>query len=127
MNDHVLIEGLSVDTVIGVFDWEQKITQRLVIDLDMAWDSRPAAATDDIHQALDYAKVSDAVMALVTARPRQLIEQVAEEIATLILQQFSVPEVKVRVAKPGAVKNATTVAVQIHRKQASSSGDSAWR
>lgn len=127
MKDHVLIEGLSVDTVIGVYDWEQKITQTLIIDLDMAWDNQPAAVNDDINKALDYAQVSEAVVQLVTARPRQLIEQVAEEVASMIVHDFKVSELSVKVAKPGAVRNATAVAVKICRTQSTVIGEHAWR
>lgn len=115
MMDQVLIDGLNVDTVIGVYDWEKQIKQQLCIDLAMGWDNRPAAASDDLADALDYASVAEAVTKLVQQRPRQLIEQVAEEIAQLLLTDFNVTEVTVTVAKPAAVPAAKSVAVKITR------------
>ncbi|MEX1220965.1 MAG: dihydroneopterin aldolase [Idiomarina sp.] len=115
MKDQVLIDGLKVDTVIGVYDWEKQIKQQLRIDLAMAWDNRPAAASDDLADALDYASVAEAVTHLIQQRPRQLIEQVAEEVAQLLLTEFHVSQVTVTVAKPQAVPAANSVAVKITR------------
>lgn len=115
--DQVCIEGLTIDTIIGVYDWEKQQTQRLVVDVAMAWDIQAAAAHDDINAALDYAKVSDAITQWVQSKPRELIETVAEGIAQLILGQFDVTNVDVKVSKPGAVPNASNVAVRIQRRQ----------
>lgn len=113
--DWVSIEGLKVDTIIGVYDWEQQQTQQLVIDINMAWDIQAAAKSDDLEQALDYANVSEAVSAWVTKEPRQLIETVAEGVAKLVIEQFAVTEIEVKVSKPGAVLTANNVAVTIRR------------
>lgn len=115
--DKVLVEGLVVDAMIGVYDWEHEQAQPLVIDLTMAWDNKPAAAKDEITLALDYDHVSQAVTRLIQERPRQLIETVAEEIAALIQEQYSVPWLRVKVAKPKAVAAAFQVAVEIERGQ----------
>lgn len=115
--DWISIEGLKVDAVIGVYDWEQQQTQQLRIDVDMGWDIQAAAKTDDITQTLDYAKVSEAIDAWVTQQPRQLIETVAEGIAQLVLEQFVVSDIKVKVSKPGAVPAADNVAVTIRRSR----------
>ena len=115
--DWISIEGLTVDAIIGVYDWEQQQTQQLRIDVDMGWDIQAAAKTDDITQTLDYAKVSEAIVAWVKQQPRQLIETVAEGIAQLVLEQFVVSEIKVKVSKPGAVPAADTVAVTIRRSR----------
>ncbi|MGM0430287.1 MAG: dihydroneopterin aldolase [Pseudomonadota bacterium] len=113
--DVVSIEGLTVDTIIGVYDWEKEKKQQLVLDIQMSWDNQRAATTDDINDALDYALVSERVSAWVAEKPRQLIETVAEGVATLILNEFGVQNVEVRVAKPGAVPNAKNVAVTVRR------------
>lgn len=115
--DIISIEGLNIDTVIGVYDWEQQQTQTLIVDLKMAWDNQSAAQTDDISQALDYANVSTAVVDWVQSQPRQLIETVAEGIAQLVMRDFMVGEVQVKVSKPGAVPAAANVAVTINRRQ----------
>lgn len=113
--DKVLIRGLSVDTVIGIYEWEKQIHQTLVIDLDMAWDNRAAAAGDDYSHALCYETVSNRLVALVTEKPIELIETVAEMIADCIMNELNVPWVKVTVMKPGAVKHAQSVGVEIER------------
>jgi len=113
--DVVSIEGLSVETIIGVYDWEKEKKQQLVLDIQMSWDNQRAATTDNIDDALDYALVSERVSVWVMEKPRQLIETVAEGVASLILNEFGVQNVEVRVAKPGAVPNARTVAVSVRR------------
>ncbi|SHH94872.1 dihydroneopterin aldolase [Ferrimonas marina] len=118
MTDQVFIEGLECQAVIGVFEWEKQIRQTLVLDLQMDWDNRPAAASDDYQHALCYDTLSKAVTELVEQTPHELVETVAEKVAALILERFAVPRVRVRVAKPGAVANARTVGVCIERSQA---------
>ncbi|KPA53861.1 dihydroneopterin aldolase [Photobacterium leiognathi subsp. mandapamensis] len=113
--DTVFIEQLEVIATIGVYDWEQEIKQKLVLDLEMAHDNRPAANNDDVMLALDYSTVSTAVTNLIEQGRFLLVERVAEEVASLIMTDFNVPWVKVRVTKPGAVANARGVGVQIER------------
>ncbi|WBA08940.1 dihydroneopterin aldolase [Salinivibrio kushneri] len=113
--DSVFIEQLDVYTTIGVYDWEQTIQQKLVFDIEMAHDNQPAAQQDDVALALDYASISEAVIAHVQASRCALIERVAEEVAHLIQTQFGVRWIKVRVAKPGAVAQAKNVGVVIER------------
>lgn len=67
MADSVLIEGLVVETVVGVYDWERKVDQRLLVDLEMAWDNRVPGASDDVGDALDYAAVSELVTSCLQA------------------------------------------------------------
>ena len=115
--DIVFISQLEVITTIGVYEWEQEIQQKLVLDLEMAHDNRAAAQSDDVQYALDYAKVSAAVTSHIANGRFLLVERVAEEVAALIQSQFSVPWVKVRLTKPGAVVNAQGVGVIIERGQ----------
>lgn len=113
--DIVYIRGLEVKTVIGVYDWERKIRQSLLIDLDMAHDNSKAAATDDIIHALDYKAVCDKVAAFVESSEAQLIETVAEQIAALVRTEFDVPWLKVKVGKPDAISTANDVGVILER------------
>ncbi|MGF1762356.1 dihydroneopterin aldolase [Aliivibrio kagoshimensis] len=115
--DLVFIEQLEVITTIGVYDWEQQIKQKLVLDLEMAHNNKPAAESDDVAFALNYAAVSDAVTEHIATGRFLLVERVAEEVAELIMSQFSVPWIKVRLTKPGAVVNARGVGVVIERGQ----------
>ena len=113
--DIVFIEQLSVITTIGVYDWEQTIEQKLVFDIEMGWDNRPAAASDDVTDCLSYADVSDAVIRHVESNRFALVERVAEEISEILLQRFNSPWVRIKVSKPGAVAHANRVGVIIER------------
>ncbi|WP_428944241.1 bifunctional dihydroneopterin aldolase/7,8-dihydroneopterin epimerase [Pantoea sp. FN060301] len=113
--DIVFIEQLTVITTIGVYDWEQTIKQKLVFDVEMAWDNRQAAASDDVNDCLSYADVSDAIINHVASGKFALVERVAEEVATLLLTRFNSPWVRIKLSKPGAVAQAKQVGVIIER------------
>lgn len=115
IQDSVHIEGLTIITTIGIYDWEKQIKQKLILDIEMAWDNRQAGLTDDVNFCLDYAKVSQTVVHYVENQQFGLIERVAEEVATLIISHFGVTKVKIKVSKPGAVVAAQNVAVVIER------------
>ncbi|EPF20668.1 Dihydroneopterin aldolase [Cedecea davisae] len=113
--DIVFIEQLTVITTIGVYDWEQTIEQKLVFDIEMAWDNRKAAGSDDVSDCLSYADVSEAVIKHVSGGRFALVERVAEEVAQLLLARFNSPWVRLKVSKPGAVAQAANVGVVIER------------
>ncbi|MFM2588827.1 bifunctional dihydroneopterin aldolase/7,8-dihydroneopterin epimerase [Vibrio sp. TBV020] len=116
--DKVFIEQLEVITTIGVYDWEQEIKQKLVLDIEMAHDNRPAGKSDDVVDALDYSQVSQAVLDHIEGGSFLLVERVAEEVAELIMSRFNVPWIKIRLTKPGAVAQAKGVGVVIERGNA---------
>lgn len=105
--DQVFIRGLEVDAVIGAYDWERNIRQRLVLDLEMAWDIRPAAGSDDLNLALDYAALSQRVLEYVRNSSFELVETLAERVAALVMEEFGVPWLRLCINKPGAVTQAT--------------------
>lgn len=109
----VYIKGLQAQTVIGVYEWERHIRQSLVLDLELASDTVRAAATDQIADALDYAAISQQVIALVEGSEYQLIETLAESITQMVMRDFAVPWLRLRVSKPGAVAAAEDVGVII--------------
>ncbi len=115
--DKVFIKQLTVMTTIGVYDWEQQIKQKLVLDIEMAHNNRPAGLSDDVKDALDYSQVSQAVIDHIEKGRFLLIERVAEEIAEIIQRRFNVPWVKICLTKPGAVAQASGVGVVIERGQ----------
>ncbi|RUO28980.1 dihydroneopterin aldolase [Aliidiomarina sedimenti] len=115
MTDRVLIEGLRIDATIGIYDWEKKVRQPLLLDIEMAWDNRRPGLSDDIQDALDYEAVSNELTALVQRKPYELIERVAEEAASMVMSTFAVTWLRLKVSKPTALKNAVSVAVQIER------------
>lgn len=113
--DIVFIEQLAVITTIGVYDWEQTIEQKLVFDIEMAWDNRRAAQSDRVEDCLSYADISEAVIQHVEGQRFALVERVAEELATLLMGKFNSPWVRIKVSKPGAVARAANVGVIIER------------
>lgn len=113
--DIVFIEQLTLFTRIGAFDWEQQIQQKLLLDIEMAWDNSKAATSDNVEYCLDYAAVAQAVINHIQGQAFALVERVAEEVATLLMQNFATPGVRVRVRKPGAVAQAASVGVFIQR------------
>ncbi|MGP4842820.1 dihydroneopterin aldolase [Marinobacter sp. 1Y8] len=115
MTDTVFIEGLTVETVIGVYGWEREILQRLEIDLEMAWDIRVPGQSDVVDDALDYAAVSAAVTGWFEQNQPQLLECAAEAVAGLIRTQFGTSWVRLVIRKPGAVPTARAVGVRIER------------
>lgn len=113
--DIVFIEQLSVITTIGVYDWEQTIEQKLVFDIEMGWDNRLAAKSDDVKDCLSYADISETVVKHVEGQRFALVERVAEEVADLLLSRFNSPWVRIKLSKPGAVARAANVGVIIER------------
>ena len=113
--DIIYLHDLKVDCVIGVFEWERRIKQTLYIDLDMAADIKRAAASDRIEDALDYKAVAKRVTGFAGDSQFQLVETLAEKIAGIVLGEFKLAWVRVRVNKKGAVRSATDVGVIIER------------
>ena len=113
--DTVFIEGLEVDTVIGAYDWERDIRQCLRLDLQMGWDVGAPALDDQLSLALDYAVVCQRIQAFATQSSFVLVETFAERLAQLLLQEFGMPWIRLKVSKPGAVPAASAVGVEIER------------
>ena len=113
--DKVFIEGLEIDALIGIYDWERRIRQTLRLDLEMAFDNRRPAATDDIADTLDYKAVSKRLIEYVQQSGFGLVETLAERCAALVIEEFGVQWVRLKLSKPGAVRGAQAVGVVIER------------
>jgi dihydroneopterin aldolase len=113
--DKIFLDELKVDTVIGIWEWERRIRQTVVIDLEMSADIAKAAATDDVADTLNYKSVAKRVQTFVADSSFQLVETLAERIAAIIRDEFEVAWVKVRVNKPGAIRGSKAVGVLIER------------
>lgn len=118
MKDLVFIEGLKTQAVIGVYDWEKKILQDLVFDLEMEHDNRVPAATDDLSKTLDYEAISNHIVAFCAERQFELIETLAEHLVSELMGVFKLNAVTLTLRKPGAISAAQSVGVKIHRKSA---------
>lgn len=113
--DIVYIRELKVETIIGIFDWERERKQTVSIDLDLGFDIRAAARSDDIADALDYKAISHRVRDFVAAAEFQLVEALAEAVAGIVLAEFPVPWLRLRVGKPGAITGSKDTGVIIER------------
>ena len=117
--DTVFIQELKLAATIGVWEWERKIKQRLIVDLEVGTDIRIPAERDDLDDAVSYKDIAASVTDFVEHSNFKLIETLAEEIAGLILGKFSVDWCKVTVNKPRAVENSRNVGVTIVRHRSS--------
>ena len=113
--DKVLIKNLQVETIIGIFNWEREVRQVVSIDLEMEFDNKVAAKSDDIENALDYKKIGKRVSSYVERSKFKLVERLAEQIAKLVLKEFPVASLKVSVTKPGALRGSESVGISITR------------
>ena len=110
--DTIFLRDMKVETVIGIWEWERKIRQTVSIDLDMSADIRKAAASDSVDDTLNYKSVAKRLQAFVGDSSFQLVETLAEKIAAIVLEEFAVEWVRVRLSKPGAIRGAIQAAVQ---------------
>ena len=113
--DIIYLHDLRIETVIGIWDWERKIRQTVAIDLEMSADIRKAAATDSVEDTLNYKLVAKRLQQYVGDSGFQLVETLAEKIAGIVIDEFGVAWVRVKVNKPGAIRGARDVGVIIER------------
>ena len=113
--DTVFIQGLKIDTVIGIYDWERKIRQEIVLDIEMSSDISIAASTDHIDQALNYKDSCKRLCSYVGDSEFQLVETLAEEICQIVIKEFGVQWVKLKLNKGEAITGAEGVGVIIER------------
>ena len=113
--DIVYIRELGVRTIIGIFDWEREQRQVVSLDLEMGSDIATAAATDTIENALDYKAVAKRLIDFIEKSEFFLVETLAERVADIVVNEFNVPWVKLRLGKPGAVTGSKDVGVIIER------------
>ena len=115
--DKVFIEGLQIDALIGIYDWERRIRQTLRFDLEMGFDNRKPAATDNIEDTLNYKAVSRRLVEFVSESDYGLVETLAERCADIVLTEFNVEWLRLKLSKPGAVRGAVAVGVIIERSR----------
>jgi len=116
--DKVFIEALEIDCVIGIYDWERSIRQPVSFDIEMEFDNRVPAASDAIEDTLDYKAVSKRLIQFVSESSYGLVEKLAEECARIIVEEFGVKHVRLKLSKLGAVRGARAVGVIIERSRA---------
>jgi 7,8-dihydroneopterin aldolase/epimerase/oxygenase len=113
--DLVYVRNLRIDCVIGAFEWERRIRQTVAIDLDLAADVARAARTDRLADTVDYKAIAKRLIEVVGESEFRLVETLAERVAEVVLEEFGVAWVRVRVNKKGALRHAADVGVVIER------------
>ena len=116
--DRIFLRGLTAECVIGFIDWERRVKQTVVVDLELPVDCRLAAVTDDVNDTVDYKKVSKRVLAFIEASEFLLVETLAQRLAMLILEEFALEWIRLSINKPGAIRNSRDVGVAIERSRA---------
>ena len=113
--DIIFLRGLTTECIIGIWDWERRVKQKVVVDLEMGADIRRAAGSDRIDDTLDYKSVSKRLLQFIGDSEFQLVETLTERIAELVITEFSVPWVRVRLNKQGAIRGSRDVGILIER------------
>lgn len=113
--DKVIIRDLTLETIVGLYPWERAVKQTLFVDVDLATDIRQAAADDDLQYTVDYSAVCEAIITLADKGRYQLIETLAENIAAMILRDFSVLWLRVAVYKTDVLPHVRRVGIEIER------------
>jgi len=114
--DKIFLTALNVECIVGIWDWERRVKQTVIIDVELAADIRRAAATDSIDDTIDYKRVAKRLLAFVGESQFQLVETLTEQIARVIVTEFGVSWVKVRLNKRGAIRGARDVGIEIERR-----------
>jgi len=116
--DRIFLHGLTTECIIGFIDWERRVRQTVVVDLEMPVDCRQAALTDEVADTLDYKKVAKRALEFIGASEFKLVETLAHRLALVILEEFGVEWVRISLNKPGAIRNSRDVGVEIERTRA---------
>jgi len=113
--DIIYLSQLKLETLIGVYDWERQAKRIIFIDLELATDTRRAASTDDLAHTVDYGALAQRLTELAEKSEFFLIETLADRFANLILQEFNVRWVRLKLSKRGAIPTANDVDLIIER------------
>ena len=117
MSDKIFIHGLEIPCIIGIFDWERKKRQKVSIDLEFPANIRRAAKLDRLEDTVDYKRIAKRTIAFVSRSRFYLLETLTERLAALLLKKFRLPKITVRISKPGAIRGAKTVGIEIIRRK----------
>ena len=113
--DIIYLNDLRIETIIGIYNWERRMKQTVILDLEMGTDICKAAATDDIKDALNYKSVAKRLIAFVGDSEFELVETLAERITEIVMTEFNVPWVRLTLNKKGALRGVRDVGIIIER------------
>ncbi|MGO9932350.1 MAG: dihydroneopterin aldolase [Steroidobacteraceae bacterium] len=115
--DKIFIHALKTEAIVGIFDWERQVKQTVLIDCEFSADIAKATLSDSIDDTLNYKQVAKRVLAFVEGSQFHLIETLAERVAMLLLEEFSVAWVRIALSKPGAIRSSRDVGVVLERSR----------
>ena len=115
--DRIFLRALTAECIIGFIDWERRVKQTVVVDLELPVDCRRASVTDDVADTVDYKRVAKRVLAYIEASEFKLVETLAHRLALLLLEEFALEWVRISLNKPGAIRNSRDVGVVIERSR----------
>ena len=116
--DRIFLRGLTTDCIIGFIDWERRVRQTVVVDIELPANCRRAAESDDVADTLDYKKVAKRVLGFVEGSEFKLVETLAHRLALALLEEFALDWVRITLNKPGAIRHSRDVGVLIERSRA---------
>ncbi len=115
--DIIYINDLRIETIIGIYGWERKTKQIVVLDIEMGTDIRKASTTENIEDTFNYKSIAERLFEFVGASEFKLVEALAEQISDILLNEFNVPWLRLKLNKQGALKGVRDVGVIIERNQ----------
>ena len=115
--DRIFLRGLTAECIIGFIDWERRVKQTVVVDLELPVDCARAAASDEVADTVDYKRVAKRVLAYIEASEFKLVETLAQRLAMVLLEEFALDWVRVSLNKPGAIRSSRDVGVLIERRR----------
>lgn len=113
--DKIVIEDLLLRGIVGINDWERETKQDILVNLEVYLDAGPAGSSDDVADSLNYRTLTKDIIAYVEGSAHYLVEALATEIARIAVIVHGAERVTVRVEKPGALRFARSVGVEIER------------
>jgi dihydroneopterin aldolase len=125
--DRIFLRGLTTECIIGFIDWERRVKQTVVVDLEIPVDCQQAARTDEVADTVDYKKVAKRILAFIEASEYKLVETLAQRLALTLLEEFGLEWVRLSINKPGAIRNSRDVGVSIERSRADLGATAAQR
>ena len=118
MSDTIFLRGLAIETTIGFLEWERRVKQTVVVDLEVPVDCARAAEQDDVTHTVDYKSMAKRVIGFVSESQFLLVETLAHRTAMLLLAEFDIAWVRLSLNKPGAIRGSRDVGVTIERRRA---------
>ncbi len=106
------IENLRLRTVVGIYEWEKKTRQDIIINVEIEFEGDKAIETDDISHSVDYKKMNKEIISTIENKQYNLIERICGDVSEIVMRNNKVKRVTVRVEKPGALRFTDSVSIE---------------